>query len=167
MSFTDKIKQKIWDFTYSFFLPFRKFLLKTGIIWHKKGRQKYHIGWLSPGKTLEGLKKHLHQKWGFGNHFIAWVDEDQVLSWRKLTDFQDQYHLRIYKDGEICGHFEFTPEAHPIEHLEEKGEREAREDFLKFLGEFVTEKKYISSLKMDPNAFDPKSEISIETQNKN
>jgi hypothetical protein len=163
MNFTDKIKQRIWHFVYSFFLPTRKFFLKTGIIWHKKGRQKYHVGWLAPHKTLEELKRHLHEKWGFGNHFIAWVDEGQVLSWRKLTDFQDQYHLRVYKDGEICGHFEFTPEAHPIEHMEEKGEREANEDFLKFLGSFVTQKKYISHLRLDSNAFDPKSEISMET----
>ncbi len=162
MTFFDKIKQKIWDLFYGFFLPVRKDLLKAGIIWHKKGRQKYHIGWLAPHKTLEGLKKHLHSEWGFGNHFVAWIDEDQVLSWRKLTDFQDQYHLRIYKDGEICGHFEFTPEAHPIEHLEEKGEVDKKEDFLKFLGDFVTQEKFISYLEIDPNAFDPKSEITIE-----
>jgi len=164
MTFTDKIKQKIWDFVYSFFLPLRNFLFRIGFIWHKKGRQKYHVGWLASGKTLESLKAHLHDKWNFGNHFIAWVDEDQVLSWRKLTDFQDQYHLRIYKDGEICGHFEFTPEAHPLEHVEEKGEREAKEDFFKFLGEFVAVKKHISHLKMDPNAFDPKSEVTIENK---
>jgi hypothetical protein len=162
MTFFDKIKQKTWDFMYSFFLPIRKFLLKNGLIWHKKGRQKYHIGWLAPGKTLEDLKKHLYTKWGFGNHFIAWIDDNQVLSWRKLTDFEDQYHLRVYKDGEICGHFEFTPEAHPLEHLEEKGEQNKKEDFLKFLGDFVVQEKYISHLKMDPDAFDPKSEITIE-----
>ena len=162
MTLFDKFKQKLWDFIYSFFLPVRTTLLKAGIIWHKKGRQKYHIGWLPRGKTLAGLKQHLHEKWGFGNHFIAWVDEDQVLSWRKLTDFQDQYHLRVYKDGEVCGHFEFTPESHPIEHMEEKGECETKKDFLKFLGDFVTEKKYISHLRMDPRAFDPKSELSVE-----
>ena len=167
MNTSDKIKQKIWNFIYTFFLPARKFLLKIGVIWHKKGRQRYHIGWLAPGKTLEGLKKHLHEKWGFGNHFIAWIDEDQVLSWRKLTDFQDQYHLRVYKDGEICGHFEFTPEAHPLEHMEEVGEKNTKADFLKFLGEFVTKKKHTSHLKMDPDAFDPKSEISIEDSIKN
>ena len=161
----DKIKQKIWDFIYSFFLPVRTALLKAGIIWHKKGRQKYHIGWLAQEKTLEELKNNLHEKWGFGNHFIAWIDEDQVLSWRKLADFQDQYHLRVYSDGEICGHYEFTPEAHPLEHIEEKGEIDKTEDFLKFLGEFVTQKKHISHLKMDPNAFDPKSEICIENCN--
>jgi hypothetical protein len=158
----DKVKQKIWSSFYGLFLPTRKVFLKMGIIWHKKGRQKYHIGWLAPGRTLEELKKHLHDQWGFGNHFIAWIDEDQVLSWRKLMDFQDQYHLRVYKDGEICGHFEYTPEAHPIEHMEEKGESFHRGEFLKFLGDFVVQKKYVSHLEMDPDAFDPKSEITLE-----
>ena len=162
MTFFDKVKQKTWDFIYLFFLPVRKFLFKVGVIWHKKGRQKYHIGWLAPGKTIEDLKKHLHDKWGFGNNFIAWIDEDQVLSWRKLTDFQDQYHLRIYKDGEVCGHYEFTPEAHPLEHIEERGEVDRREDFLKFLGDFIVQDKYISNLTMDRDALDPKSEVTME-----
>ena len=167
MTFWEKIEQKIWRWIYNFFPPVQKKLLKWGIIHHEDKRQKYHIGWMAPGKTLQGLKRHLHEKWNFGNHFVAWTDKDQVLSWRKLVDFQDQYHLRVYSDGEICGHFEFTPEAHPLEHMEEKGEREAKNDFLKFLGDFVVEEKYISHLKMDPDAFDPKSEISIETLAKN
>lgn len=162
MTFFDKVKLKVWHFIYSFFLPVQRFLLKIGIIRHEVKRQKYHIGWLAPGKTLEDLKLHLHSKWGFGNHFVAWTDTGQVLSWRKLTDFQDQYHLRVYKDGEICGHFEFTPESHPLEHIEEKGEVDKTEDFLNFLGDFVVQEKYISHLEMDPNAFDPKSEITLE-----
>ena len=32
---------------------------------------------------------------------MAWTDKDQVLSWRKLVNFQEQYHLRVFKDGEI------------------------------------------------------------------
>ncbi len=162
MNFTDKIKQKIWSFIYHFFLPLRKFLLNMGIVWHKKGRQRYHIGWLAPGKTLEDLKKHLHEKWGFGNHFIAWSDQAQVLSWRKLVNFNDQYHLRVFSDGEIRGHFEITPEAHPLDHFEEKGEIEKKEDFLKFLGGFATQEKHISHLKIDPDAYNPDSEISFK-----
>ena len=162
MTFWEKIQQKTWDFVYSFFVPFRNYLLKIGLISHKKGRQRYHLGWLAPGRTLEDLKKHLHDKWGFGNHFVAWIDEGQVLSWRKLTDFRDQYHLRVFEDGEICGHFEYTPEAKPIEHFVEKGEVDKTPDFLKFLGDFVVQKKYISHLKMDPEAFNPKSELTIE-----
>jgi hypothetical protein len=161
MSFTDKIKQKIWRIIYKFFPTFQKAFLKFHIIFHEKGRQRYHIGWLATGKTLEGLKKHLHDKWGFGNHFIAWGDDGQVLSWRKLADFKDQYHLRVYKDGEIRGHFELTPESHPIEHFDEKGESFHKMEFLKFLGDFVTEKKHISYLKVDPNAYNPDSEITF------
>ncbi|MEI8174975.1 MAG: hypothetical protein WCG28_03435 [bacterium] len=163
MTFTDKIKQKIWHFIYKFFPTFQKWLLKWHLIFHEEGRQRYHIGWLSPGKTLEGLKKHLHEKWGFGNHFIAWGDQSQVLSWRKLLNFNKQYHLRVFSDGEIRGHFEFTPEAHPIEHFEEKGEEERKEDFLNFLGDFITQKRYISHLGTDPDAYNPDSEISFES----
>lgn len=162
MTFFDKIKQRIWHFVYKFFPTFQKILLKQGFVWHNRGRQRYHIGWLAPGRTLEDLKRHLHDKWGFGNHFIAWEDDSQVLSWRKLANFRDQYHLRVFSNGEIRGHFEITPEAHPVEHFEEKGEEERKVDFLKFLGDFVTQEKSISHLKVDPDAYNPDSEISID-----
>lgn len=139
----------------------QKDLLKMRFIHHSGERQRYYIAWLAEGRTLEDLKQHLHNNWGFGNHFIAWTDKEQVLSWRKFADFDDQYHLRVFSDGEIRGHYEFTPEAHPLEHMEERGEREAKEDFLKFLGDLVTEEKYISHLVMDPNAYNPDSEITI------
>ena len=160
MNSVDKFKQKVWRKIYPHFTAMQKFFLKMGF--HNKGRQKYHIGWLAPGKDLGELKRYLHEKWGFGNHFVAWTDDDQVLSWRKLADFQDQYHLRVYKDGEICGHFEYTPEAHPVEHFVEVGEVDKKEDFIKFLGEYVVEKKYISHLKMDPDAYNPDSELTID-----
>lgn len=113
---------------------------------------------------MEDLKVHLHSEWGFGNHFVAWVDEGQVLSWRKLVDFNNQYHLRVFNDGELRGHFEYTPEGHPIDHFVEKGEKEAQIDFLKFLGEFVVSQKYISHLEVDPSSFDPKSEITVDSK---
>lgn len=144
----------------------QKELLKTHLIWHEDKRQKYHIAWLAPGKTLAELKKHLHEKWGFGNHFVAWTDSGQVLSWRKLENFSDQYHLRVFKDGEIRGHFERTPEAHPMDHFKERGETEHKKEFLKFLGDFAVEKKHISHLKMDPGAYNPDSEITIDNENK-
>ncbi len=162
MNSFDKLKYKAWRFIYKFFPAIQKAFLRWGIVHHDTVRQRYHIAWLAPGKTLEGLKVYLHDNWGFGNHFVAWTDNDQVLSWRKLIDFQKQYHLRVFADGEIRGHVEFTPEAHPLEHLEEVGEAEAKDDFLKFLGEFATEKKHISHLVMDPDAYNPDSEIVFE-----
>lgn len=163
MNFVDRVKQKIWHLIYKFFPTFQKGLLKLHLIWHDHGRQKFHIGWLAPGKTLEGLKRHLHSKWGFGNHFVAWGDDGQVLSWRKLSDFNHQYHLRVFSDGEIRGHFEYTPEGHPIAHFDEKGETFHKGEFLKFLGDFVVREKHISHLKMDPNAYNPDSEITVDS----
>ena len=145
----------------------QKGLLAWHIIRHNQERQKYHIGWLSKDKTLEDLKLHLHSKWGFGNHFVAWKDQGQVLSWRKLVDFKDQYHLRVFEDGEIRGHFEFTPEGHPIDHFIERGEEPRLLEFLKFLGDFVVKEKYISHLEMDPDAFNPESEITIDNSKNN
>jgi len=164
MNSFDRLKQKFWHHIYRYFPAIQKFFLNLGL--HQKERQRYAVGWLAPGKTLEGLKKHLHEKWGFGNHFVAWTDTDQVLSWRKLASFTDQYHLRVYKDGEIRGHFEYTPEAHPVDHFIEKGEMDKRADFLKFLGDFAVEKKYLSHLKMDPDAYNPDSELTIDEINK-
>jgi acyl-CoA reductase-like NAD-dependent aldehyde dehydrogenase len=37
-----------------------------------------------------------------------------------------------------------------------------KEEFLKFLGEFVVSEKYISHLTMDPDAFNPDSELTID-----
>lgn len=158
MSTLDRVKQKIWHYIYKIFPSVQKYFIP----FHEKGRQRYHIGYLAPGKTLEDLKKHLHEKWGFGNHFVAWPDEGQVLSWRKINDFNHQYHLRVFEDGEIRGHFEYTPEGHPIAHFEEKDESFHRKEFLKFLGEYATEKKHPMHLTRDPEAYNPDSEISID-----
>ncbi|MEI7810050.1 MAG: hypothetical protein WCI41_00635 [bacterium] len=162
MTFWDNIKHNFWKSIYRFFIPIQKKLLHLGVVKHSDERQRYLLGWLTQGKTLEDLKKHLDEKWNFGNNIVAWVDHGQVLGWRKLIDFHHQYHLRVFKDGEIRGHFEYTPEARPWAHFLEKGEEERRGDFLGFLGDFVTQEKTISHLEMDRDAFNHKSHITIE-----
>jgi hypothetical protein len=158
---SQKIKKNVWKHLYRYFPWLQKHLLKWHLVWHEKGRQPYHIGWLAPGKTLEELEKHLHTEWGFGNHFVAWKDNGQVLSWRKLEDFDNQYHLRVFKDGEIRGHHEFTPESKPLEHFVEINEESRIEEFKKFLGDYIVQKKYISHLKMDRKVA-PESEITVD-----
>jgi len=161
LTFWQKIEIKIWHIAYHFFPWLQKHLIEWKIIHHEKGRQKFHLGWLAPGKTLEDLEKHLHEKWNFGNHFVAWVDSGQVLSWRKLVNFDYQYHIRVFKDGEIRGHYEYTPESKPLRHFEEIGEEAHMAQFRKFLGDFAVQKKYISHLKPDLQTA-PESEITIE-----
>lgn len=145
MKFGDKVKQGIWNMIYPVFRPLMRMLLP----FHKKGRQPYLLGWLAPGTTLEDLKNYLSTHWQFGNHFIAWQDEGQVLSWRRLDGFEKQYHLRVFCDGEIRGHYEYTPEAHPILHFREKGEESRKEDFVKFLDKNIVFEKHISHLECD------------------
>jgi len=161
LTFGQKIKKNIWHNIYPIFPWMQTHFLKWHIVWHDKGRQQYHIGWLAPGKTLEELENHLHTQWGFGNHFVAWGDNGQVLSWRKLEDFDNQYHIRVFKDGEIRGHYEYTPESKPIEHFIEVNEQPRLDDFKKFLGDYIVQKKYISHLKPDVRIA-PDSELTID-----
>ncbi len=142
MTFFQKLKQKVWYSLYPVWPRIEHSLLFL----HGNKRQKFKVGWLAPNHTLQGLKKHLSSQWGFGNHFVAWEDSSQVLSWRKLENFREQYHLRVYADGEIRGHFEYTPEAAPVAHLMKSHQVPATKDFLKFLGPFVTTKKHIRHL---------------------
>lgn len=161
LTFGQTIKKDIWKRLYYIFPWMQEHLLKWHIMWHEKGRQPYHIGWLAPGKTLEELENHLHNEWGFGNHFIAWKDNGQVLSWRKLESFDNQYHLRVFKDGEIRGHYEYTPESKPFDHFVEVCEEQRASDFKKFLGHYVVQRKHISHLKPDVRTA-PDSEITID-----
>jgi len=139
MSPIKRLKQHVWHLLYPIF-PHVEHLF---VFAHKKRRQRFHIGWIAEGKTLEEMKHHLSTHYGFGNHFVAWEDPDQVLSWRKLVGFDYQYHLRVFSDGELRGHYERTPEAAPVDHFLEKGEEARTRDFLKFLGPFVSKTKVI------------------------
>lgn len=159
---SERFREALWKRVYPLFPPLQSALLKMHLIWHKKERQRYHIGWLRAGATLEELETHLSTQWGFGNHFIAWKDTDQVLSWRRLENFEEQWHLRVYADGELRGHYERTPEANPIRHFEEDGEENHEAEFKKFLGDFCVAAPSPMHLVPDPASASSVSEITIE-----
>ncbi len=126
----------------------RNFLLKINILEHNF-RQDYLLGTLAPDKNMEELVIHLKNN-GWGKHHIAWQDTDaEIMSVRKIVDFEHQYHLRVFSDGEIRGHFEYTPEAHAIWHTKEIGVEPAREAFLNFLGDYITPVTLGSSFRED------------------
>lgn len=162
-----KIRKRIttvaWKAVYAVFPSLQKMLLKLHVIWHENGRQRYHVGWLRAGATLEELKKHLSEKWNFGNHFVAWKDDNQVLSWRRLESFEKQWHLRVYADGEIRGHYENTPEASPLRHIREVGEINRTEEFKTFLGTYCAKRRSSMHLKPDRTMTDPVSEITVDS----
>lgn len=85
--------------------------------WHHF-RQNYTIGFLEKNKTAENFVKHLH-KMGYSKAYMAWKDLGEVLSMRKIVRRKFQYHIRLFEDGEIRGHYEYAPEANPLGHLYE------------------------------------------------
>lgn len=92
------------------------------------GRQDFLLGTLDPARSAREFISFLISR-GFGNHFIAWGDTDELASLRRTIDFKYQYHIRIFKDGEVRCHYEFTPEYHPILHLVRIGFEEKTSEF--------------------------------------
>lgn len=100
---------------------------------HHSGRQEYLLGRLAPGVSERDLVLHLLEA-GYANHFFAWKDSGEMVSLRRLESFQFQYHIRIFEDGEVRGHYEYTPEAHPVYHMKELHMEPRRDYFLHLLG---------------------------------
>jgi hypothetical protein len=113
----------------------RDALTRFGLIRHR-GRQHYLLGKLAASETFESVITYLLER-GFGNHFVAWRDEGEIASLRRATDFRHQLHIRFFDDGEVRGHYEYTPEYRPFDHLFEVGSEDRREEFLAILGDRI------------------------------
>lgn len=125
------------------FQPLKDLLHFLGFI--KGHRQRFHLGWVRPDRTIGDFLDFLKEN-GFESGFRAWNDSDQELSLRKITDGIFQYHLRVFRDGEVRGHYERTPEDFPIGHFLEKGFENRRNDFLAMFGDWLTHRPEDSDL---------------------
>jgi hypothetical protein len=54
-----------------------------------------------------------------------------------VRDFRHQYHIRVFEDGEIRGHFEYTPECYPILHMKAVNQVDCRTEFMKVIGDRI------------------------------
>jgi hypothetical protein len=139
-SLGDRLKYLVWRL----YTPFHPFVRDTsvalGIVSHvdkyPQGRQPFILGHLTEGQTVQEFVAYMITK-GFGNHFIAWKDSGQVVSLRYVDSFKYQYHLRVFEDGEVRGHYEYTPECHPVLHMKDGNMEERRDDFLRFIGDRI------------------------------
>ena len=125
------LKYALWRLYAPVHPNLRDAAVKTGLIWHE-GRQDYLLGTIDPRYSLRDVAGHL-AKHGFANHFVAWRDEGEVVSLRYVENFECQYHIRLYEDGEVRGHFEYTPECYPLRHMKEEGLEDRREFFFGIL----------------------------------
>ena len=134
-SVADRAKYRFWYF-YTPFHPFvRDIALGLGIVSHA-GRQRFLIGKIAPHQSIRQIVDFL-LTCGYGNHFIAWKDEGEVVSLRKVVDFAYQYHIRIFQDGEIRGHYEYTPECYPILHYKAVNQKDCRQEFHALFGDRI------------------------------
>ncbi|HYF13378.1 MAG TPA: hypothetical protein VD928_03725 [Candidatus Paceibacterota bacterium] len=139
----NRVKYYIWRVYTPYHPFFRDLAIKLRLVSITKkverfgARQRYLLGTIAPNETVEGVIEHLLSK-GYGNHFVAWEDDGEVVSLRYVENFKYQYHLRIFEDGEVRGHYEFTTECHPLKHFYEIGFEDRREHFLSVLGDKIT-----------------------------
>ena len=139
-SLGDRFKYAVWRLYTPIHPIVRDTSLLLGVVSHDRhypqGRQPYVLGTLAPGVTIQEFISYMLTK-GFGNHFIAWKDRGQVVSLRYVDSFKYQYHLRVFSDGEVRGHYEYTPECHPVMHMKDQNMEPRREEFLKFIGDRI------------------------------
>ncbi len=130
--------QIFWSIVYKIFPIVRNSLLFVGLIWHKKIRQPFTVGYLKEGIELKDCQKYLKAQ-GFERNVLAWIDDGEVLSMRKIDPIQPHrhYHIRIFNDGEVCGHYEKMPERHPIDCLRKKGMENRSIYFRSLMAEFL------------------------------
>jgi hypothetical protein len=138
MKIRDIFKKILWILIYPFFPIGRYISVKLGYNPFPP-RQQFHFGYLAAGKTAKELKKHLKRQ-GFRKNKFGWIDRGEVLSLRLFDTFKYQYHVRLFNDGEICGHHELTPEYSPFGHLRDEETTERKSEFKNFLGDFLSEK---------------------------
>ncbi len=131
----DRTKYWFWYFFTPYHPTVRDTLLAMGLVWHE-GRQDFLIGKVASHISIEEFISYLVSQ-GYANHFVAWKDDGELVSLRYLDGFKRQYHIRVFEDGEVRAHYEYTTEAHPILHMRDVDVEDRREEFVQLLGERI------------------------------
>jgi len=137
MVYPDSLLHRMKYYFWYYYTPYHPYVrdgaLSLNIV-RTRGRQPYLLGKIAPGVSIEEFVTLLIKK-GFAYHRVAWEDEGEVVSLRYVENFVHQYHLRVFEDGEVRGHHEYTPECYPLLHLFDVGFEDRREPFMKMFGD--------------------------------
>ena len=126
-----------WKCAYVVYPPFLRALEKLRL--HHE-RQPYLRGSLHPNQTPQALEAHLKSQ-GFENAILAWRDPGELLSLRKIDREIFQYHIRLFSDGQLCCHYEYSSEGNPFAHVTEKSFEPRESEFESFLGHYLVSKE--------------------------
>lgn len=99
-------------------------------------RQNFLLGRLNSNYNRESLEAFLLQK-GFEPAVLAWRDPGEILSMRKVDKGIFQHHIRLFIDGELRAHYEYSPESRPIDHIFEVVFKPETGFFKKLLGDYL------------------------------
>ena len=126
-----------WRVVYKMYPPFLRVLEKLGA---HSGRQPFVVGKLNSKYGVEDLRRLLTSA-GFEQAILAWRDSDEVLSMRKVDERVFQWHIRLYTDGEVRGHYEYSSEGSPWRHVVEYKEafKPDTEFFAVLLGDYLVQ----------------------------
>lgn len=128
-------KSLFWRFIYKVYPPCLRLLERAGI--HSK-RQDFILGALRGGISFQRVSDFLQQE-GFEPAVLAWKDPEEVLGMRKIHNGKFQYHLRVYADREIRGHYEYSSEGNPWGHIMQKKFEPASDYFISLLKDYMDE----------------------------
>ena len=124
----------IWSVIYKIYPPILRFLEFCGF---HRGRQAYHVGRIHDLGDLSTIKQHLKHE-GFEDAVLAWKDSDELLNMRKVDNKKFQYHIRLFDDGEVRGHYEYSSEGNPWRHIREIGFTSSKKYFCEILNKWLT-----------------------------
>ena len=74
---------------------------------------------------------------GFEKNPMAWNFNNEVLNVRKRFKSGTQFHIRVFKDRTVNGHYEYSPEYAPVWHWYQRMLEPRREEFRRILGNFL------------------------------
>lgn len=100
-------------------------------------RQSFLVGRLPKRVSHEIFAEFLHNR-GFEPTTLSWIDPGEKINLRKRVDGERQYHVRVFHDGEIRGHYEFAPESRPLAHVMEWGFEPAAEYLAGLYNDFLS-----------------------------
>lgn len=127
-------EELFWQSVYRVYPPVLRALERAGV---HAVRQEFLIGRLRPQIEPAELASHLKSK-GFEPAILAWRDPGEILGVRKLERKVFQYHLRLFSDGELRGHYEHSSEGNPWAHVTGRGFEARDEYFRQLLGAYLS-----------------------------
>jgi hypothetical protein len=123
----------MWKIIYSIYPPILRIL--EAFRFHS-ARQDFLLGTLNPKYTDTDLKNFLFKE-GFSTAILAWRDPGEIFGLRMIDKGIFQRHIRLFKDKEIRGHYEYSSEGNPLNHVFENGFKDDREYFKSLLGDYL------------------------------